>query len=104
MYLHSLQAVLTKIWPELSKRYGEDLGEFTRPQIKMTVAEMGMSEDLLPYLFAAFLTEAEYKMVKAEMPAIDWLSVEKAAQEAYDSVQHTDWPRAHFYEKGLYRT
>jgi len=104
MHLHSVQAALLKIWPELSKRYGEDLGEFTRPQINLTVAEIGMSEDILPYLFATFLTEAEYKMVKAEMATVDWPAVEKSAQEAYDSIQHTNWPRAHFYGRGLFMT
>jgi hypothetical protein len=98
MHQHTLQKCLTAIWPELIKRYGEEPGEYTRPQIKATIAALGIDDQMLPYLYATFLSEEEYKLAQGEMPAADWVQLEKDAQAAYDAIQHTQSPSAHFYE------
>lgn len=104
MHPHALQKHLTEIWPELIKRYGENPGEYTRLQIKATADALSLDGQLLPYLYATFLSKDEYKAVQAELPGVDWTRLEQEAQAAYDAVQHLRLPGSNFHEswKGVY--
>jgi len=92
MHLHSLEKTIGTVWAELLKRYGEDPGELTRPQIDATASEIHLNPEFLPYLYATFLSEGEFQTIRRQLPGIDWPGAEQAAQTALSSLQHTRPP------------
>ena len=81
---------------ELLTRYGRPT-EATKAQVDLTFQEMKIQESFRPYVYCAFL-EGEMLCAVKKAVTLDWLSIEKCAQESLVARGVLDG--SHFHESG----
>jgi hypothetical protein len=77
----TIQSAFALMLPALAKRYGRAEG-CTRAQVTKTAKALRISEDIFPYVCAAFLSEDEFRLLQQEMSGVGWGEVQKKCKYA----------------------
>ena len=78
---------IVQLSAEFRKRYGAAAG-CNRLQFSKTIDDLGVAQEVVPYLGAVFLSEDEFKVFRANGPSTNWEEVEKRAQRIFSELQH----------------
>jgi hypothetical protein len=78
---------IVQLVAEFRKRYGTAAG-CNRMQFSKTMTDLGVAQDVVPYLGAVFLSDEEFKVFRADSPAINWEEVDKRAERIFRELQH----------------
>jgi hypothetical protein len=90
------QAIL-EVRRALDERYGR-LDGCSQRQIEMTAQALGFSQEMIPYLLAAFLGRTELGSLRETLPGIDWAAVEEKIDRISFDLPYGDLNGAHFHE------
>ena len=86
--------------PELRKRYGLS-GGCTRAQVIKTIGDLGLENDIIPYLSALFMKKDEFQQLQGEMTSVNWEEVENRSARIFGELLHTRDDGGHFRESGI---
>jgi hypothetical protein len=78
---------IVQLTAEFLKRYGTAAG-CNRLQFSKTMGDLGVPQDVVPYVSTVFLSEEEFKGFQIDRPEINWEEVERRAERIFRELQH----------------
>ena len=86
-----------RVRPELVKRYGRS-ENCSLGQVKRTVEDLTIPQEVFPYVFAEFLSEADSQEIAKEFPGTNWEEVLNRSGRIVSGSVRTSSGGASFYE------
>lgn len=86
-----------KIRPELVKRYGRS-ENCSLGQVRRTVGDLNIPKEILPYVYAAFLSKEDFQQILTEFPSVNWTEIRRQNAGINLGPNHTNGSGESFYE------
>jgi len=96
----SIKEALCLLSNELLRRYGRS-ADCTQGQMSTAVADLKIAQDVLPYVYAVFLSEEAFLQVRHQSPATVWEEVENRSGRLLRELPSSRWSTGHFHESGV---